>query len=85
MKVADEERNDYAVDALVREVERRRDEKPCRRYSYGRLVADTTMEEREGIAERYLARISKVPQRAERFEEPDDDRAIQKVAAMAEK
>lgn len=85
MKEHIEERNDYAIDAMVHEVERRKKEKPCGRYSYGKLVADTTLEERQGIAERYLGHPEKGRQNIERFKEPDDDRDIQKVTAQDER
>lgn len=43
---------DYAIDALALEAERRSRELGYP-YSYGKLVADTTPEQREEIAERY--------------------------------
>lgn len=42
---------DYAIDALVLEVDRRKEKSGDPYYSYGKLVADTTREEREAIAE----------------------------------
>lgn len=45
-------REDYAIDALVLEADRRR-KKLGRTYSYGMLIADTTPEERKKIAEKY--------------------------------
>lgn len=44
---------DYAIDALVLEVDRRKEKSGDPYYSYGKLVADTTREEREAIAEQY--------------------------------
>lgn len=48
-------REDFAIDALALEAERR-GKKLGRQYSYGQLVADTTIEERERIAEAYRLR-----------------------------
>lgn len=45
---------DYAIDALSLEAQRRGRELG-RPYSYGQLVADTTREQREEIAEAYEA------------------------------
>ena len=50
---------DYAIDALSLEAERRRKARGLLRYSYGDLVADTTQEEREAIAEDYKKRLNK--------------------------
>lgn len=44
---------DYRVDALAREAEKRARQMGRPDYSYGKLVADTTEEERETIAEEY--------------------------------
>ena len=44
---------DYRVDALAVEAERRAREMGRPDYNYGKLVADTTPEEREQIAEDY--------------------------------
>lgn len=46
---------DYAVDALALEAYRL-EKQNARPYSYGKLVADTTLEEREKIAEEYRSR-----------------------------
>ena len=70
-------RNDFAINAMAVEVERRKKKMPCRRYSYGRLVADTTREEREKIAARYARKASQ--EKAERFWDPDDKEQIGKV------
>lgn len=45
---------DFAIDALSLEAQRRGRERG-RPYSYGQLVADTTREQREEIAEAYEA------------------------------
>lgn len=49
---------DYAVDALSLEASRRASQlgQP---YSYGRLIADTTREQREEIAENYRVRLAR--------------------------
>lgn len=50
---------DYALDALAREA-RRREALLGRPYSYGRLVSDTTPEERERICCAYMeAKVGK--------------------------
>lgn len=46
---------DFAIDALAAEASRRR-KKMDRPYSYGQLVADTTIEQRRVIAEKYRRR-----------------------------
>lgn len=47
---------DYAIDALAVEVDRRKKELNRPDYSYGKLVADTTQEQRERICDEYRAR-----------------------------
>ena len=52
---------DYAIDALAIETDRR-SKAHGRPYSYGQLIADTTPEQREQMAESYresLERVSK--------------------------
>jgi hypothetical protein len=49
---------DFAIDALTAEVERRKT-KGDYRCSYGKLVAATTREQREGIAEQYRKNFRK--------------------------
>ena len=44
---------DFAIDAMVAEVERRKKEPGRHSYSYGKLIADTSRSEREQIAEVY--------------------------------
>lgn len=46
---------DYAIDALSLEAERRAKKMNRPDYSYGKLIADTTPEERERIADTYRA------------------------------
>lgn len=43
---------DYAIDALAMEADRRR-QLGHHQYSYGKLVAETTYEERQVLAEKY--------------------------------
>lgn len=76
--------NDYAIDAMTAEVERRR-KQLGRRYDYGKLIADTTPEEREQIAENYRKRVLKLPVSAGRYIEPDDQRDAEKVLKAGEK
>ena len=47
---------DYAIDALAVEVDRRKKKLNRPDYSYGKLVADTTPQERERICDEYRAR-----------------------------
>ena len=46
---------DYAIDALSKEAERRAKKMNRPDYSYGKLIADTTPEERERIVDAYRA------------------------------
>jgi len=46
---------DYAIDALAVEAERRGKAMNRPDYSYGKLVADTTKEQRERICDEYRA------------------------------
>lgn len=74
--------NDYATNAMTAEVKRRR-KNPQRygyRYSYGKLIADTTPGEREIIAENYRKRMQKAPTSEGRYIEPDDQRDVEKVS-----
>lgn len=50
---------DYAIDALSLEAERRAKKMNRPDYSYGKLIADTTPEERERIADTYRAEYRK--------------------------
>lgn len=82
MKDEDKDRGDFAIHALVEEVERRKEKNECGRYSYGKLVADTTPEERKRIVERRCAGIRSRSSGTERFEEPDDAEDIRRVTAL---
>jgi len=79
VKDEDKSRGDFAIHALVEEVERRKGKHACGRYSYGKLVADTTPEERERIVERRCAGVRPKSLGTERFEEPDDAEDIRKI------
>ena len=79
MKDEDKSRGDSAIHALVEEVECRKNK--FRRYSYGKLVADTTTEERERIVERRCSNVKRRSNGTERFEEPDDEEDIRRVTA----
>ena len=72
--------NDYAIDAMTAEVERRKKLPGHYRYDYGRLIADTTPAEREIIAENYRRRVLKEPGSEGRYKEPDDQKDIEKAA-----
>ena len=71
--------NDYAINAMTAEVERRR-KLTGRRYDYGKLIADTTPAERETIAENYRRRVLRLPPSEGRYREPDDLRDMEKAA-----
>lgn len=74
---------DHAIDALVAEVERRRRLSGYRGYSYGKLIADTTEEERREIVKRYRRReIRKV---VERMMDYDSHQDQEDAAAVAKK
>lgn len=72
-------RNDFAIDALVLEVDRQKKKRRTARYSYGRLVADTTFEQRQRIADRYAKKAARKSGTAERYTEPDDKDDINKI------
>lgn len=75
--------NDYAINAMTAEVERRR-KTTGRRYDYGKLIADTTPAEREMIAENYRRRVLQQPTSEGRYKEPDDLRDMEKAARRGE-
>lgn len=50
---------DFAIDALVAEVERRKNEPHRNSFSYGKLIAETTYPEREKIVEDYRRGVSR--------------------------
>lgn len=79
--------NDYAINAMTAEVKRRRRD-PQRfgyRYSYGKLIADTTPVEREIIAENYRRRMLKAPTSEGRYREPDDQEDLEKASKVGGK
>ena len=80
----DQLRSDFAIDALVLEVDRRKTQMPCGRYSYGKLVADTSREERQRIADRYRKGGKRAVLSAGKYREQDDQRDLQKVAGTVE-
>lgn len=57
---------DYAIDALALEADRRGIKLGDPSYSYGKLVADTTQEERERITDEYRALFGKRKNRGSR-------------------
>ena len=70
---------DYAIDALVLEVERRKKTRG-RDYSYGKLIADTTLEERQEIAEEYRQSFLRGRRRsAGRYKAPDDEKVLERI------
>ncbi len=72
--------NDYAIDALTAET-RRRERALGRPYSYGQLVAATTREEREQLAEDYRrSQRHSRPESRGRYMEADDLSDIEKAS-----
>ena len=71
-------RNDFAIDALALEVDRRKPTKGSS-YSYGHLVADTTEAERQVIADRYRKGGKRGVLSGGRYKETDDERDLEKV------
>lgn len=76
--------NDYAINAMTAEVERRR-KLTGRRYDYGKLIADTTPAEREQIAENYRRRVLKQPASEGKYIEPDDQKDMHRAVKTGEK
>lgn len=72
--------NDFAIDALVLEVDRRNKKGGPATYSYGKLVADTTFEQRQHIADRYARKAAHKNAASGRYSEPDDEEDIKKIA-----
>ena len=72
---------DIAIHALVAEVERRRKLPGLHNYSYGRLIADTTEEERRRIVKRYLT--NRVHRELERMVDYDSKRNQMDAADIA--
>lgn len=75
----EELRNDFAIDALVLEVDRRKGQKECGRYSYGQLIADTTEAERQVIADRYRMGGKRGVMSGGTYKETDDDQDLKKA------
>lgn len=71
--------NDYAIDALALEVDRRNKKRGTVKYSYGKLVADTTCEQRQSIADSYARKAARKNTVPDRYSEPDDEEDIKKV------
>ena len=71
--------NDYAIDALALEVDCRNKKRGTVNYSYGKLVADTTCEQRQSIADRYARKAARKNTVSDRYSEPDDEEDIKKV------
>lgn len=70
---------DYAIDALSLEAERR-SKLLGRPYSYGQLVADTTQAQRQEIAEDYRKGVSRKKDRnAERYIMVNDREDIKRI------
>lgn len=74
---------DYAINALALEADRRAKARG-HRYSYGQLVADTTLEERQQIAEEYRQSIRRGNGKSEIRNKPiDDDEDIKRILEKA--
>lgn len=71
--------NDYAIDALALEVDRQNKKRGTVNYSYGKLVADTTCEQRQSIADRYARKAARKNTAPDRYREPDDEIDIRNV------
>ena len=73
---------DYPIDALAQEADRRA-KKLGRRYSYGMLIADTTPQERQEIAEKYRRKKLRSPEtdKFQRNRAKEDMRRIKKKIA----
>lgn len=77
---------DYPIDALALEVDRRA-KKLGRRYSYGMLIADTTPQERQEISEKYKRRKlrSGETEKYHRSSDKEDVRKLkEKIAARSD-
>lgn len=74
-----EERADIAIHALAAEAERRGKMRGLHNYSYGKLIADTTPEERKQIVEAYR-RTKKHPTRATYRRNTSAEEAEQQIA-----
>ena len=68
---------DYAIDALAVEADKLR-QAGKHQYSYGKLVADTTEEQRQQIAERYRRKKHGEPE-TDRFRQETDEQAVRSI------
>ena len=68
---------DYAIDALALEADRRA-KKLGRRYSYGMLIADTTPQERLEISEQYRSKKLRSGE-TEKYRRSSDKEAVRKL------
>lgn len=80
-------REDYAIDALALEADRRA-KKLGRRYSYGMLIADTTPQERLEISEQYRSKKLRSGE-TEKYRRSSNKEAVrrvtEKIAARSDK
>ena len=80
--------SDIALSALATEAERRRKARGLLRFSYGDLVAETTLEERQEIIERYKKdrrrRGGKTGERFSKANDKEDLRAIREKRGIPE-
>lgn len=78
---------DYAIDALALEADRRA-KKLGRRYSYGMLIADTTPQERLEISEQYRSKKLRSGE-TEKYRRSSNKEAVrrvtEKIAARSDK
>ena len=78
---------DYAIDALALEADRRA-KKLGRRYSYGMLIADTTPQERLEISEQYRSKKLRSGE-TEKYHRSSNKEAVrrvtEKIAAQSDK
>lgn len=68
---------DYAIDALAVEADKLR-QAGKHQYSYGKLVADTTEEQRQRIAEQYRKKKHGEPESG-RFRQESDAQALRSI------
>lgn len=72
--------SDIALSALAAEAERRRKARGLLRFSYGDLVAETSLEERQEIIEAYKKdRRRRVDGTGERFAKPNDKEDLRSI------
>lgn len=72
-------RTDHRMAALILEVERRRKQTGFHDYSYGKLIADTTPEQRQEIVDRYKENRRRATGAAGRFQEADDEMDLRRA------